>query len=57
MSLEAFLCRHATQLFAVSFGEIWKFRPKTIRDTRCLEAYIAGSTKRKLSLVESSNGM
>ena len=57
VSLEEFLCRHSTQLFAVCFGKIWKLRPKTIRDTRCLEAYIAGSTKRKLSLAESSKGV
>ena len=56
LSLEEILCRHATQFLAVSLQKPKSSAPTTLRDSRGLEAYIAVSAKRKLSLAGSSNG-
>jgi hypothetical protein len=57
MSVEAFLCRNSKQFLAVSFTKTEEFSAPRLSAISCgLEAYFAGSAKRKLSLAESSNG-
>ena len=57
MSLEAFPCRDSKHFFAASLQNVAGFAPPTLRDLPLLEAYIAGSVKRKLSVAESSKSI
>ena len=56
-SLEEFVCRDATIFLAASLRKPKCSEPTTLRDSTSLEAYIAGSAKRKLSLAESSKSI
>ena len=53
--LEAFPCRDSTQLLAGSRRRSSNFKPRALRNSGVLEAYIAGSSNWKLSLAGSSN--
>ena len=54
-SLEAFLCRGSTQFVAASQRKARSSPSPTLRVSPSLEAYIAGSADRKLSLAESAS--
>jgi hypothetical protein len=56
MSLEEFLCRHATQFLAASLRKLKDSAPTTFCYAQSVEAYIAGSANSKLSLAEIGKG-